>query len=119
MEILIINGHDYSQYIERKGVGWTRNDLDSDKTKRTKDGRMRRYKIATKRKLAFTMLPMSRELMAQLDNDLSAQTFSATYRDLHGTQTREFYCSSFSAALSDVQNGEDFWEGASFSMVEV
>lgn len=119
MEILIINGNDYSRYIKQKGVGWARNDLDSDKTTRTKDGRMRRQKITTKRKLTFTMLRMSRELMAQLDNDLSAQTFRATYRDLHGTQTREFYCSSFSATLSDVQNGVDIWEGASFSLIEV
>ena len=119
MEILTINGHDYSRYIKQKGVGWSRNDLDSDKTTRTKDGRMRRQKITTKRKLTFTMLRMSRELMAQLDNDLSAQTFTATYRDLHGTQTREFYCSSFNATLSDVQDGEDNWEGASFSIIEI
>lgn len=119
MEILKINGHDYSKYIKQKGVSWSRNDLDSDKTTRTKDGRMRRDKITTKRKLTFTMLRMSRELMAQLDNDLSAQTFKATYRDLHGTQTREFYCSSFSGGISDVQNGVDIWEGASFSLVEI
>lgn len=37
MEVLVINGHDYSRHIERKGVGWSRNDLDSDKTTRTKD----------------------------------------------------------------------------------
>ena len=119
MEILTINGHDYSRYIKQKGVGWSRNDLDSDKTTRTKDGRMRRQKIATKRKLTFTMIRMSRELMAQLDNDLSTQTFTATYRDLHGAQTREFYCSSFNATLSDVQEGEDNWEGASFSIIEI
>lgn len=119
MEILTINGHDYSRYIKQKGVGWARNDLDSDKTTRTKDGRMRRQKITTKRKLTFTMFRMSRELLAQLDSDLSAQTFSATYRDLHGTQSREFYCSSFSATLSDVQDGNDIWEGASFSIIEI
>lgn len=119
MEILIINGHDYSQYIKQKGVSWSRNDLDSDKTTRTKDGRMRRQKITTKRKLTFSMFRMSQELMAQLDNDLSEESFYATYQDLHGTQTRSFYCSSFSATLSDVQNGKDIWEGASFSMVEI
>ena len=119
MEILTINGHDYSKNIKQKGVGWSRNDLDSDKTTRTKDGRMRRQKITTKRKLTFTMFRMSRELLAQLDSDLSAQTFTATYRDLHGTQTREFYCSSFSATLSDVQDGNDIWEGASFSIIEI
>lgn len=119
MEILTINGHDYSKYIKQKGVGWARNDLDSEKTTRTKDGRLRRQKITTKRKLTFTMFHMSRDTLSQLDSDLSAQTFRATYMDLHGTQTREFYCSSFSATLSDVQNGVDIWEGASFSLIEI
>lgn len=119
MEVLVINGHDYSQYIEMKGLGWSRNDLDSDKTVRTKDGRMRRDKITTKRKLSYTMMNMSREFMAQLDDDLSADTFSATYRDPHGTQTREFYCSSFSATLSDIQNEDDIWMDATFSAIEV
>lgn len=119
MEILVINGHDYSRYVENKGVGWSRNDLDTDQTTRTKDGRMRRDKIGTKRKLSYSMMHMTRELMAQLDDDLSKDTFSATYRDLHGTQTREFYCSSFSATISTVQDENDIWSAASFNMIEV
>lgn len=119
MEVLVINGHDYSGYVESKGAGWSRNDLDSEKTVRTKDGRMRRDKITTKRKLSYTLMNMTREQLAQLDDDLSADTFTATYRDLHGTQTREFYCSSFSATLSDVQDGNDVWKDAAFNMIEV
>ena len=119
MEILVINGHDYSKHIKQKGVGWSRNDLDSDKTTRTKDGRMRRQKITTKRKLSYTMFHMTRAEMARLDDDLSAQTFEATYRDLHGTQTREFYCSSFTATLSDVQSDTDAWVDATFSLIEI
>ena len=119
MEILVINGHDYSKFIKQKGVGWSRNDLDSEKTTRTKDGRMRRDKITTKRKLSYTMMRMSREDMAQLDSDLSASTFSAKYLDLHGAMTRTFYCSSFSATLSDVQDGNDIWEGATLSLIEI
>lgn len=119
MEVLVINGHDYSQYIEMKGVGWSRNDLDSEKTVRTKDGRMRRDKITTKRKLSYTMMNMSRAELAQLDDDLSETTFSATYLDLHGTQTREFYCSSFSATNDTVYDEDGQWSGATFNMIEV
>lgn len=119
MEVLVINGHDYSQYIERKGVGWSRNDLDSDKTTRTKDGRMRRDKIATKRKLSYKIVHMTREQLAQLDDDLSSNTFHAKYLDLHGVQTREFYCSSFSATTAEIQDGNDVWEDASFNIIEV
>lgn len=119
MEVLKINGHDYSQYVESKGYGWSRNDLDSENTTRTKDGKMRRDKITTKRKCSFTLWGMTRELMAQLDDDLSAATFSATYLDLHGVQTREFYCSSFSATCAECVNDGSDWEEATFNMTEV
>lgn len=119
MEVLVINGHDYSQYIERKGVNWSRNDLDSEKTKRVKSGNLRRYKIGTKRKLSYTLFHMTQAQLAQLDDDLSADTFTARYLDLHGVQEREFYCSGFSAELDLLCKDGGLWSGASFSMIEV
>ena len=119
MEILIINGHNYSHYVERKGYGWSREDLDGENTGRTKDGKMRRDKITTKRKLSYTVMNMSRALLAQLDNDLSLSTFSATYFDLHGKQTRTFYTSSFSCTLNELTDENGEWGGASFSLIEV
>lgn len=119
MDVLIINGNNYTQYIQRKGVAWSRNDLDSEKTTRTKDGTMRRYRIATKRKLSYTMCHMSRSVMAQLDSDLDVSTLSVTYRDLHGTQTRTFYCSSFSATMESAEDDSDAWGSATFDLVEV
>ena len=116
---LVINGHDYSRYVESRGFGWSREDLDSEKTTRTKDGKLRRYKIGTKRKLSYTLMNMSQELLAQLDDDLSAPTFSAQYQDLHGVMTRTFYCSSFSANLDQVHGDAAVWEGAAFNMIEV
>lgn len=119
MDILIINGHDYSRFIERKGYGWSRNDLDSENTVRTKDGKMRRDKITTKRKCSYTLMNMTQEELAQLDSDLSESTFSATYLDLHGTQTRTFYCSSFSVTCAECYDDKNVWEGATFNMTEV
>lgn len=118
-EVLIINGHDYSRYVERRGYGWTRNDLDSEKTTRTKDGGMRRQKVATKRKCSYTLAHMTQKQLAQLDDDLSRETFAATYLDLHGIQTRTFYTSSFSATCAEVIDDEAEWEGAAFNMTEV
>lgn len=119
MDVLIINGHDYSRFIQRKGYGWSREDLDSENTKRTKDGKLRRDKITTKRKLSYTLMNMTRTQLAQLDNDLSASTFSATYLDLHGQEKRTFYCSSFSATLGEITDQDGQWEEASFNMIEV
>lgn len=120
MEILVINGHDYSHLIKRKGVGWKRNDLDSEQTKRTKAGTMRRDKITTKRTVSYEIMPTAThaELM-QLDDDLSRETFSARYLDLHGVQTRTFYCTSFAATIDEVDGGNAIWSGGTFNMIEV
>lgn len=118
MDLLIINGHDYSCYATQRGYGWSRNDLDStNSTRGTKNGRMRRDKITTKRKLTFTVRGMTREMLAQLDNDLSAVTFQATYMDLHGQMTREFYCPTFQADM--VSGKHDTWESQPFDITEV
>ena len=119
MEILIINGHDYSKYIKAKGFNWARNDLDSEQSTRTKDGRMRRDKITTKRQLRYAAMGMSRELLAQLDDDLSAATFRAKYTDLHGAMEREFYCSSFSATLNSASVDGGSWDTAEFTLTEI
>lgn len=119
MEVLKIGGVDYSAHIETKGIGWSRNDVDSEKTKRTKDGKLRRDKITTKRKLSYKLIHMTREQLAALDDALSAATFSATYLDLHGQQTRKFYCSSFSATQDSAYSADGEWSGAAFDMIEV
>lgn len=90
MEVLIINGTDYSDAIATKGYGWSRNDLDSDKTTRTKDGKMRRDKITTKRKLSYTTRSMPRDKLAKLDDDLNKTTCTVKYLDLHGVRTSTF-----------------------------
>lgn len=121
MELLIINGHDYSNYVMSGGYEWSREDLDSEKTKRVKTGKMRRDKITTKRNIPYTVFNMTREQLAQLDDDLSLDTFDATYLDLHGKQmTREFYCSSFKVPLSQILDNEsDVWGQATFTLIEV
>lgn len=119
MELLIINSHDYSKYIKAKGYNWARNDLDSESSTRTKDGRMRRDKIATKRQLRYSAMGMSRDLLAQLDDDLSSPTFHARYSDLHGVMEREFYCSSFSTTLKSASPDSGDWEAAEFTLTEV
>ena len=117
-EILIITGHDWSALVQRKGYGWTRNDLDSSNTKRPKNGLMRRDKVCTKRKLSFTTMPASREVLARLDDDLSDTFFTATYLDLHGPMTRTFYCTSFETALAEAAGEHQDWEAATFSIIE-
>ena len=119
MEVLKIGGVDYSAHIEAKGIGWSRNDVDSEKTKRVKSGNIRRNKITTKRKLSYKLIHITQEQLAALDDALSEATFSATYLDLHGQQTRKFYCSTFSATLESAYSEDGEWSGAAFDMIEV
>lgn len=119
MEILVINGHDYSAHIAQKGMGWKRNDLESSASGYTKAGSRRRDKIGTKRSVSYSLMNMTRAQLAQLDDDLSEVTFSATYLDLHGQQTRTFYCSSFAATLEAAYDDEGQWGEATFNMIEV
>ncbi len=112
--------HDYSAHIIQKGYGWARNDLDSDKSTRTKDGRLRRDKITTKRKLTYEVRGMTRAELAQLDDDLSQTTFRAQVMDLHGPREMEFYCSSFSADMNTSRRETaDSWTAGAFSLTEV
>lgn len=120
VNVLVINGIDYTKYIQDGGYSWSRDDLDTDKTTRTKDGTMRRDKITQKRNLTYNMLQMPEELAAQLDSALQESQFSVTYRDLHGQQTREFYCSKFPANLRQIiDEGNIYWEGISFNLHEI
>ena len=120
MNILHINGRDYTAYVADGGFQWSRDDVDSERTVRVKTGRLRRDKITEKRNLSYTMRPMPEALAAQLDTDLHAPTFPVTYHDLHGDQTRTFYCSQFPASLHQVPAGGGLlWEGISFNLHEV
>ena len=66
MTVLFINGHDYTRYVADDGYDWSRDDLDSEKTKRVRSGKLRRDKITEKRNLTFKMLPMPEALAAKL-----------------------------------------------------
>ena len=120
VNILIINGHDYTNYVADSGFSWSRDDVDSEKTVRVKSGLLRRDKIAEKRNLKYTMLPMPEALAAQLDDDLNAPEFSVRYRDVHGEQQRSFYCSQFSGGLRQIiDEGDLLWDGISFNLHEI
>ncbi len=118
-QLLIINGHDYSSYIQDDGYDWSRDDLDSEKTVRVKTGDMRRDKIAEKRNLTYTMRDMPEALFAQLDEDLHEPFFQATYHDPHGDRTRTFYCSQLPGKLRMIIDGSNLmWGNISFSIHE-
>lgn len=111
--------HDYSGMVKRSGLSWSRNDLDSDDAGRTLDTVMHRAKLGAKRSISFQCMPDRQSRYADLDTDLSQETFQARYADLHGIMTKTFYCSSFSATLDEDADDDPEWSGGAFEMIEV
>ena len=64
-------------------------------------------------------MPDRQSRYADLDDDLSQDTFLAEYADLHGIQQRTFYCSSFAATLDEDVDDDPEWSGGAFSIIEV
>lgn len=110
--------HDYSDMVKLSGVSWKRNDLDAEGAGRTLDGLMWRAVVANKRAQEFALMPDRQERYAALDTDLQQPFFEAQIADLHGIQTRTFYCSSFAATLDmDIDDAPE-WSGGRFTIIE-
>lgn len=118
MEVLKINGVDYSHHIKSFGVNWSREDYDSNSIPMTKAGFYRRNKIATKRTLSYELMNMTRKELADLDTVLNMNYFTATYKDLHGTQTREFFSTGFSCKLESAYSADGEWGSAVLTIRE-
>ena len=111
--------HDYSDLVKMSGMSWKRNDLDADGSGRsTLDGTMWRSVVARKRTLDFEIMPDRQSRYAALDTDLQQPFFDVMYADLHGTMTKTFYCSSFSAKLDQDIDDHPEWSGGAFTIIE-
>lgn len=119
--VLIINTHDYAQYVEELNL--SRNDLDAEGSGRdVQTGEMFRTRVASKMKATVKLLPLKQATMQQLLSDISAQFYSATVLDpATGAQaTRTFYTSTvpFGAQRYDKGTGAPYYDGVTFDMTE-
>ena len=119
--VLIINGHDYAQYVET--LSPSRNDLDADGSGRdVETGIMYRTRIAVKQKWEVKLLRLSEAVHRQLVADISGQYYEATVLDpVTGARaTKVFYTSSvpFGAQRYDRNTGAPVYDGMCFSMTE-
>lgn len=118
---LIINGHDYSEYVEE--ITPTRNDLDADGSGRdVQTGDMFRTRIAVKQKWEVKMLRMYEGLHRQLCLDIRPAYYEATILDpeLNEWVTREFYTSNvpYGVQRYDKFRQRTYYDGMSFTMTE-
>lgn len=117
--IFKIGDVDFSHLIEESGLQWSRNDLDAERAGRNLNGIMQRKRVAVKRKLSISCLRMDTETITRLNTALYPQFISVTYLDpLDGMTTRTFYGSTVEATTQIVIDGETYWEGTTFSLIE-
>lgn len=119
--VLIINGHDYAQYVVELKPG--RNDLDADGSGRdVQTGLMYRTRIAQKQKWDVQFSRLSQALMQQLAADIDPVYFQATMVDpTTGAQATKYYYVStvpFGAQRYNKETGAPVYDGVSFSMTE-
>ena len=116
-----IGSTDISGYIAASGFNWSKNDIDASSTGRSKDGTMRRKRVATKHKLQVTCRTLSESELSSLASLISPQTVSVTYLNpaTGSNRTATFYGSSVKAATVMDVGGHVMYSGVAFDLVEV
>lgn len=118
---LSINGTDITPYIAFGGIKWQRNDIDAPNTGRALDALMYRGRIATKMRLDITCRPMTAPELRTLLALIQPEYVTVTYYDpMLGDRTGiEFYSNNHPAAyLITKPNGDEYWTGITFPLIE-
>ena len=119
-KVLIINGHDYSDFVAEDGYQWEDNDIDGDGAGRAMDTMMDRDLLADKTKLQISCRDLLQSESSSILTDIKQEFYEATVLDAcKGEITCQMYTSSRKAAIAVIRDdGEVVWSGLSFSMIE-
>ena len=120
--IFKVGDKDFTRFLEEGGIKWSRNDVDSELTKRSKlTAKMYRKRLATKRKLSITCKWMTTAEVHELNQAILPEKISVTYLDpLEGqVVTKEFYGSSVDATTQISMGDETYWDGVGFNIIEM
>lgn len=119
--IFKVGDTDFSHLLMESAIRWSRNDIDTEKTGRSKmDGKMYRKRLAIKRKLQISCRRMDTTTMIALNKALLPETIQVTFLDaVEGQVTKTFYGSSVEAATMMMIDDETYWEDCSFNLIEV
>lgn len=118
--ILKIGDLDITELVASGGIGWERNDIDSDKTTRMLDGTMYRKRVTKKRKLSISLLRLTTEQLQKVVAALAPEFVTVTYVDpeVCGQVTKTFYGSTVSSSTWMTIGGVTYWSGTKFNIVE-
>lgn len=120
--IFKVGDKDFSRLLTEGGLKWSRNDIDSELTKRSKlTAKMYRKRLAVKRKLSVTCKRMTTAEVKELNQAILPEKITVTYLDpLEGqVVTKDFYGSSVDATTQITMGDETYWDGVSFNIIEM
>ena len=121
--IFILNGHDYTKYLDFDGLKTSRNDLDSEGSGRNiLDGLMYRSRISTKGKWTVTFNRLDEDVMQQLMSDMYSTENYINIKLLDSRQkryiTRTYYCSTINEGVQRYIGGRTVYDGVTFNITE-
>ena len=104
ISMLIVDGHDLTEYVMYEGYSNARNDLDGPNAGRTLDGKMHRDYVTYKRKLEIKFRPLTPSEWRYIEHDVLRGKASHTviHDDFGVTVELVMYKSSFSGTVSSV-----------------
>jgi hypothetical protein len=115
--IFEVDGRDMLPYIAKKGIKWTRNDLDGPSAGRTMDGTMHRDRVSSKTRLDVTCLPLTSSDAAIVLNAIYPEYVTVRYTDpMQGLVVKTMYSNNIPATYINTET--DLWEGIAFPLIE-
>ena len=107
-------------YVAYGGFKWTRSDIDSGESGRTMDGTMMRARVATKIRLDITCRLLKQSEAQIVLNAILPQYVTVQYTDpMYGVVTKTMYANNNPANYRiKKRNGEEYWEGITFPLIE-
>jgi len=120
---VVINGHDYTQYIKQKtGFSFGRVNSNDEDAGRDEADEMHTNVIAHQRKIGFKMGPMAFTVASQLEHDLQDNDDGVVieYPDLYdGMCSRLFYNTSIESAFEQFTEDGIVVDNVNFTVISV
>lgn len=118
--ILTVNGVDIVPFIAEGGIKWTRNDIDAPNTGRTMNGLMMRGRLTRKIRLDITCVPLVARDLSTVLNAIYPEFVTVRYTDpMYGLRIVTMYSNNNPASyLLQKPNGDEYWSGITFPLIE-
>ena len=117
---LVIDGTDITDCIAYNGVQWQRTDVDGEGAGRDLTGDLRRNRVATKRRLDITCVPLTAEKASMILSLIMPEWVTVEYYDpqVGGAVTKTMYSNNNPATFLIRKGGVELWNGITFPLIE-